>query len=698
MDLKFKKYLNEIREEDLENLDLDRDLFFDNIFGDKLRISIPMGKTPELVRLINTIESLGYVVVRQDLIDKKIVYKKVQTKESTKNRPEKVGGVLQNAIKTNIKQGYNALAERIKRDLDWWQKNSSGLKNNETGSSIIISRSPIDLVRMSDHDNISSCHSPGNSFFKCAKQEARTGGAVAFVVKNSDLKNVDIQKPELFKDKQRKIDGIVPLERLRLRRFVAYSGKKDIEDLNMLVPELRTYGTKNVGFYDQVKQWATNSQKDAIDKIDPEINYHDFHLKGGSYQDSSADKIWSNFFDKEVTGHKDSLDADKEETDNVDLHNAALNQLEEHQRFWKHFSVHHDVYEENTLDYSAYCSFSIPKKLFTVELSWRAFNVDEIEKSAYNNWRAVKSIIDDSIDIYAINDIELDISDKDKYVFNISIYDESSLNRGESQLIRFEHFLDYIDEADKNFETHVSKVYKSLIDKGYIKSISEKLTFKNFEIEEDDYEGSTIKSVSEKIAYLKDFPVIKTIGGKYTDKQIYEDRGKIYINQFRNKLINSIDFKNLKIFPFNFNQNEIKFYLKEGLMSAKDTDERVTIPSVGITPAMDAVKKLSGTSAETYPITRITGWVYFEFEKTLGFNITSNVKTIQLLKNIDNNWEFYLKKLNKIFESFVKIETKGFGWTRKDPPDFSFNKSKDYPKKPYNRSKEKQLTFKNFVT
>lgn len=689
--LSFKKYINEIREEDLENIDLNRDLLFNNIFRNKLRILIPMDEAPELQRLINTLESLGYSVVRQDLIEKKIVFKTINTKEGTKNRPEKVGGVLQNAIKNNKKEGYIHLAERIKRDLDWWQKNSSGLKDNETGSSIIISRSPIDLVRMSDHDNISSCHSPGGSFFKCAKQEARTGGAVAFVVKNSDLKNVDIQKPELFKDKHRKIDGIVPLERLRLRRF---SGVKNAKDLDVLVPELRTYGTKTVGFYDQVKQWAASSQKETLDKIDPELNYDDFNLKGGSYQDSSADKIWSSFFDKDVAGDKDSLDSDEEETGGEDLYDAAMHQINDHAQNWKHFSVHHDIYEQNILDYSAYCSLSIPKKLFTVEFSDH-FN----DKNAYQNYSKIKRIIEDSIDIYSISDIGL-TGDNTSHIFNISIQDDDPYRGNNNQLANLEHFLDYIDDADKNFNNHVSKVYKSLIDAGYLKSVSDELTFKNFEIEEDDYEGFTIKSKPEKIGYLNGFPIIEeSFGGDYTKKSLYDDRDKLHINKLRNKLVDSNDFKNLKIFPLNVNSKDkstlFRFYLNKGMTRVEKTEEEVTVPT-GSTPALQAVNSLSG--ADRHKIIKLTGWVYFEFEKTLGFDLVSNSDNIKILKHIDNNWNFYIQKLSKFFESFVKLETTGSGWSNNESPKFSFNKKKDYPKKPQLKKQEKQLTFKNFVS
>jgi hypothetical protein len=674
--MSFKLYLNEIQKRDLENIDPERELFFNNLFKNKLRILIPLEKgDTELENFIQSLEDEGVVVKLDELISKKTIYRTVNTKQGTKLRPEKVGSYLQKRAEKTI----GIESKKFKELLDWWQKNSDKLKNkNEGGSSIIISRSPIDLIRMSDHDNITSCHSPNKSFFKCAKQEARTGGAVAYVVKNSDLKNVDIQKPELFKDKQRNIDGIVPLERLRLRRLT--NG-----DIDLLLPDLRTYGIKNVGFLPAVKNWAKNAQEEVIQKIDPEKSYDSFKLKGGSYFDAGyeSDVLWNDFFDASVSGELPKEDEDEEEGDGDDLYDAAERQIREHSENWKHFSVHHDIYDENTLDYSAYFSFSIPKKLFTVSLSWKSFNSNDNEKAMYDNWREVKKIIRDNIDIYSINDIEINTSNKNIYIFNVSLYDESHLNRGENQLTRLEHFLDYIDDADKNFDDHISKVYKALSEDGYIKTISAKLTFKNFSVEEDE-DGTTIKSYPKKIGYLKEFPVLdEGFGGPFPDKSLYESDGKIHLNKLRNKFVSTNDFNRLKLLPFIKKSNEVKLYLEKGLTSIEKTDDKVSV------------------GKNTNKIIKITGWVYFEFEKNLGFDLTSNTKTIQLLKNIDNNWDFYLNRLYKFFDSLVKLETKGYGWVRNEPPDFPFNNKKEFsPDKPVFKKPEytqKTLNFKEEI-
>ena len=673
----FKQFLIEISKKELESLDLERSLHFDKIFKDKLRILIPLESDRGLNYLIKAFEENGYVVDYEDLVDKKIVYKPVTTQQGTKNRPEKVGGILQSWIK-NAKHPENL--EEYKKLLDWWQKNSGNLKNNEVGSSIIVSRSPIDLVRMSDHDGITSCHSPSGSYFKCARQEAKTGGAVAYVVKNSDIKGLDLQKPEIFEDKQRKVSGIVPLERIRLRRFTNGS-------LDLLLPELRTYGIKNVGFLDAVSKWAQTSQKDAIDQIDPEKDYAKFDLAGGSYQDTKADKIWSTFFSKQVIGSKQSIHADDEdEDDNDNLEQRAERQLEEHQASWKNVHVSLDFYDD-ILSYSAWVGFQIPVKLFEVDLGDRKV------------WREVKEVIENAIDIYSIESMEVQQEGRN-YQFSFSFYEEDSYER--DQLVRFEHFLDYVDSVDSGFEDHVNKVYTALIDKGYLKSVIDKIEFDNFNMERDE-DGTTISSEPEKIGYLKDYPIAAG-SGYYGSSSVFERNGKIYLSKLTSEIHSQIQALNL--FPFKISEKEMKIFMQAGMTQGRDNPTKAT----------------SGTSEKQGqpPIYFLTGWAYFEFSKSLGNNMVSDTNSIKRLRNFDKNWDFYIGKLAKVFDMFIKRDMQAFAqmhpnirdvehdndWGTKLSNFRSQNKlpqqklpSKPYPppKSPYQQKRFKFESFKNWI-
>jgi len=619
--MSFKNWLNqninEINNKSLVGIDPERDLLFNNIFGDKLRLLAPLDSNEELQELTKLLEDLGYTINYQDLVDKKIVYKKIKTKEGEKSRQEKVGKALQSAI--SFKTSFSSKAEEL---LDWWQKNSSNLKNSQTGASILISRSPMDLVRMSDHDNITSCHDPKKSHFHCAKQEARTGGAIAYIVKNSDLVGVDIQKPELFKDKDRKIDGIVPLERLRLRRF-----NKD--EIDLLLPELKTYGTHHIGFYDAVKNWAKSAQSDAIRNMDPEEDYDKFDLKGGTYQDTYADKIWGEFFGKSFTGEKVSVDEEEEDKDpsNGDnLHDSAERQIREHSAYWRHFNVYHDVMDDGEggahLSYNAMISFTIP--------AWET--TDKFEK-ARDNWkdgRELEDVIKYAIDMYSINDINWDYHQEGKkeyHVVNIDLYDEDPHS---NPLTALEHFLDYIDDLDKNYETHVQKVYVKLIEKGYMKSSNTNFKFKNFEVETDDEEGDvTMRSIPEKIGYLKDY--VSNI--KSTR---YPDHG-FSLDELKDKIFNSPSITSI---PFIDSKNIVLYMLKNTTQGWHHPDDEVD--NYGV--PYDTQKTL-------------TGYVYIKFSKSFKhLDYDNKSRVIAQIKQLDKNWDFYMKRLSQIFDLTIKGE------------------------------------------
>lgn len=88
--------------------------------------------------------------------------------------------------------------------LDWWQKKQIYYTNDNQWKTveqtfkmgdderpealkIILSRHPMDVLRMSDISGIKSCHSEGASHFECAVAESRGHGPIAFVVTDEEL-------------------------------------------------------------------------------------------------------------------------------------------------------------------------------------------------------------------------------------------------------------------------------------------------------------------------------------------------------------------------------------------------------------------------------------------------------------------------------------------------------------------------------
>ena len=87
--------------------------------------------------------------------------------------------------------------------LEWWRtKQTLFAKDEDTYKkmqemfygtvkddqfSIILSRHPVDVLRMSDLPGMSSCHSEGGSHFQCAVAESKGNGLIAYMVNTSEL-------------------------------------------------------------------------------------------------------------------------------------------------------------------------------------------------------------------------------------------------------------------------------------------------------------------------------------------------------------------------------------------------------------------------------------------------------------------------------------------------------------------------------
>ena len=214
----------------------------------------------------------------------------------------------------------------------YWQQKAGYIKKNlssldENRYSILITRHPVDILRMSDFDDITSCHSPPSrpqgegSYYKCAVAEAHGHGAVAYVVNNSDLeeefgtRNIRAiqessafqQVQDLFYDDARDEGGeIEPVSRLRLRQvrhFETATPKRHDEGEQIAVPERRVYGVKVPGFRDKVLEWARANQEEVLLKapksINDEVDLGKFIKYGGSYEDNLLPDLIRDIYDDE---------------------------------------------------------------------------------------------------------------------------------------------------------------------------------------------------------------------------------------------------------------------------------------------------------------------------------------------------------------------------------------------------------------
>ena len=215
-------------------------------------------------------------------------------------------------------QWYRASANRVAELSEYWKQNAKYIKENPQGElstntySIVLTRNPIDVLRMSDFDDIVSCHSPpsrerqSESYFRCAIAEAHGEGAIAYVVKNEDLEaffdekveNItldDFEHDELFYDDARDVGEITPLARVRLRLIQYGSSGAGIPQVDIAVPEVKVYGEKIPGLAEAVMSWAKEAQGELISKITKDgkgtVNFSRFIAMGGSYEDNTREGL-----------------------------------------------------------------------------------------------------------------------------------------------------------------------------------------------------------------------------------------------------------------------------------------------------------------------------------------------------------------------------------------------------------------------
>ena len=222
--------------------------------------------------------------------------------------------------------GYPAKGvEKIERLQKLWQQKAGDIVG---AYKLVVSRSPIDVFRMSDFKNIQSCHSPasigddsGGSYFQCAAAEAYGEGAIAYVVADKDLaaltgvdRNADasefeavIQDGEIFSDKflakgergeagSNKFSGedlINPISRIRIRLARWLDHREDNpEPIDIMVPEEAVYGGSGSGLRETLDEWVKSVQPNADEKILASAREKGFvwldafTFFGGDYSDS----------------------------------------------------------------------------------------------------------------------------------------------------------------------------------------------------------------------------------------------------------------------------------------------------------------------------------------------------------------------------------------------------------------------------
>jgi len=196
---------------------------------------------------------------------------------------------------------------------------------------MILSRHPIDVFRMSDHQKITSCHAPPSSGYKgqmsqyddyniCALAEAHANGMIAYAITESEFNRAGIKptqeeldkygENEIFRDRTRGADGIEPVSRMRVK-FMSYDDGK--EQINFAIPQTKVYGDKLPGFIEHLFSVLKPPQQAQVAKLleleGGELDFEKFTKYGGTYEDTGYESdhlllTFVNEFTKvNVSGH-----------------------------------------------------------------------------------------------------------------------------------------------------------------------------------------------------------------------------------------------------------------------------------------------------------------------------------------------------------------------------------------------------------
>lgn len=508
-------------------------LSFNNVFGEKKRIMIPF-RTPadidvgtpfgfllQLFKHAKAEPNFADGTVSTNVYIPKIGEYKKKTYRIGKwiSKLNHVAKQLQKALQSGNDKEWNDLRDkhvdefgqnvilfqaeylvsRTNEIIDFWNKKSEYYRQNPDAAegesdkySIIISRAPLDVLRMSDFASIESCHSPHGRYFHCAIAEARGHGLVAYVVDNQEWQEFveeeegELQDDEIFEDDDRGITGIVPLSRLRLRKF-AYQSPFDKNIKYMAVPEKRAYGKKFPKFLEEVTQWARTAQEEVAQMIEtgnlPEkrtmVRY------GGSYEDTGDGTLLGNLFDTDTYGYGNvTHNTDDEEGGMYDQYVHECNELQQYadQRLM-HASVYHDVDDDG--EGGAYVSFSGG---VTVEFSR---TLEAVPESRDRDIRDEITEILHNLGLYMAEEYDFDSKSVD-----INLFDHGYEPTPDG-------FSAFIDEVDRTIDDNIDEIRvgieRALMMHGYMDTNEYFDWVQYIEDEGDDFENFQIEADHESI-------------------------------------------------------------------------------------------------------------------------------------------------------------------------------------------------------
>lgn len=238
-------------------------------------------------------------------------------------------------------------------ELDIIGKIKQAIDQNNVYYYLLFSRHPIDVLRMSDHKGISSCHrlkgaynSGEGQYADCALADATNDGGVVYLIRGGDARRIKdrLEDQDVFEDRDRSVEGIRPIGRIRLRRFIDVQTGKDWAVPTKLWDEQK-YGFFTQELYQIVLQYCRSHQQIFNDPPDAEYAEENVILVGGNYSDETLDELLNNFFGKALysygsikhksghhTGWQEELDKIIKQSANFKFHKITKAQINQEDR------------------------------------------------------------------------------------------------------------------------------------------------------------------------------------------------------------------------------------------------------------------------------------------------------------------------------------------------------------------------------
>jgi hypothetical protein len=481
----------------------DRELPFQDIFGDAVRIVIPFDTVnsdtviSDILSEISKIKDYAGVDMKKGEVTRKI---KLDPKYGGGEKEQKIA--IGRAV-ANLKIDE----DKKKKFLDFLATYRENLAEPKEYS-IVISRNPIDVLRMGElgvRDNLESCHAQGGSYFKCAIQEAKSGGGIAYVVRTEDIEALseeELQYDEIFEDKKREVDGVHAISRLRIRRYDTHNDEDDIE-ASLAVPTHRIYGKNIPGFFQAVANFLKMNSR-ILNNTDYIVNkYKEGKIVryGGTYTDVNNDTVFNDMFpgdfkfydsliDRErVVEQEPEYDDDDIDKNLADIMDAELREINDRYDL-EHGNYGYDVHDDNEgAYYTAWAGIKFGRFEFSdnidEDITLNPQDLKRFNPNGQYEWQkrtpyefmgkvskaliAKKFITDldrflpSGIDVDDIKDIDIDVRGFVRFNLNT---DELGFDTSD-----YRNILDNLELMDNNYEEIFRAINKALAINGYLTGV-----------------------------------------------------------------------------------------------------------------------------------------------------------------------------------------------------------------------------------